>query len=334
MAFSLLHHNTFGIAATCNRFVEYSTPAQLKEILPTLHEHKWLHIGTGSNLLFVQPHFNGTILHSRILGKELLAENNDALLIRVGAGESWDDFVAYCVGHHYYGLENLSLIPGEVGASAVQNIGAYGVEVGNNIERVETLEVLSGRERIFHHDECRYAYRSSLFKAEATDKYIVTHVVYRLQKNFTPNLSHAALPNALNAAGIPLDQATAAEVRETIIGIRRTKLPDPSEIGNAGSFFMNPIVSREKATALLAQYPDMPHYNTPDGIKVPAGWLIEQCGWKGRTLGRAGVHAQQALVLINVDHATGQDIAALAQAIRQDVLRKFDISIQPEVRYI
>ena len=333
MPYSLLHHNTFGIDASCTRFEEYASVAQLKEIITTLGDTPWLHIGAGSNLLFVQD-YDGVVLHSKIMGKEVLAETSEELLLRVGAGEPWDDFVAYCVEHAYYGLENLSLIPGEVGASAVQNVGAYGVEAGDCIERVETVEIATGRECVFSHDDCRYAYRSSFFKHEGAHSFAVTHVVFRLRKQFSPILTHAAVSRALEAMGISPGEASALQVREAIIQVRRSKLPDPAEVGSAGSFFMNPVVSAEQLAELLLRYPDMPHYSLPEGAKIPAAWLIEQCGWKGRRMGGAGVHALQPLVLINADHATGNEVVKLAEAIQADVKSKFGVSIVPEVLYI
>ena len=307
--------------------------AQLKEIITTLGDTPWLHIGAGSNLLFVQD-YDGVVLHSKIMGKEVLAETSEELLLRVGAGEPWDDFVAYCVEHGYYGVENLSLIPGEVGASAVQNVGAYGVEAGDCIERVETVEIATGRECVFSHDDCRYAYRSSFFKHEGAHRFAVTHVVFRLRKQFSPILTHAAVSRALEARGISPGEASALQVREAIIQVRRSKLPDPAEVGSAGSFFMNPVVSAEQLAELLLRYPDMPHYSLPEGAKIPAAWLIEQCGWKGRRMGGAGVHALQPLVLINADHATGNEVVKLAEAIQADVKSKFGVSIVPEVLYI
>ena len=299
MPYSLLQHNTFGIDASCRQFVEYASVAQLKEVVATLGDTPWLHIGAGSNLLFVQD-YDGVVLHSKIMGKEILAETSEALLLRVGGGEPWDDFVAYCVEHGYYGLENLSLIPGEVGASAVQNVGAYGVEAGDCIERVETVEMATGRECVFSHDDCQYAYRSSFFKHEGAHRFAVTHVVFRLRKQFVPILTHVAVSRALEAMGVQPAEANAQQVREAIIQVRRSKLPDPLE----------------------------------EGAKIPAAWLIEQCGWKGRRMGGAGVHALQPLVLINADHATGEEVVKLAEAIQADVNAKFGVVISPEVLYV
>lgn len=321
------------IEASCENFVEYDSVEQLKQVLARM-QGKWLHIGSGSNLLFLRPHYNGTILHSGIRGIEIAGEDTDTITLRVGAGEDWDSFVGHCVKHGYHGLENLSFIPGEVGASAVQNVGAYGVEACDRIEWVETIDAITCTPRRFSTAECRYAYRSSTFKHELRNRYVVTHVGYKLSRTFTPILSHEAVVRQLQADGITPEQATAAAVRQSIIAVRRAKLPDPKEVGSAGSFFMNPVVAPEKAETLLEAHPSMPHYAVAEGVKIPAAWLIEQCGWKGKTLGRAGVHPRQALVLINVDHATGEDIARLATAIREDVSRRFGIDIRPEVLYV
>ena len=331
--YSLLHHNTFGIDAWCRDFKTYTTVAELKQLLPALKGNRWLHIGSGSNLLFVDD-FDGIVLHSQILDFSVVGEEGDDVLIRVGSGYEWDALVAHCVESGYYGLENLSLIPGEVGASAVQNIGAYGVEVGQFIERVETLDVATGAPRIFTNAECRYAYRYSAFKDALKGKYIVTHVVYRLSRIFHPDLNYNAIRRELEQRHMAPEQVTAASLRQLIVEIRQSKLPDPCDLGSAGSFFVNPVVPRAMYESLQAAYPDMPHYEVGNGVKIPAGWLIEQCGWKGRSLGPAGVYHKQALVLVNLGGATGKDIVALSDAIRKDVLDRFGITIYPEVNFI
>lgn len=334
--YSLLSHNTFGIDARCSRFVEYENVEELENVLCDVRKSKcrnFLHIGGGSNLLFTKD-FEGTILHSAILEKKIVEENDQYVLLRVGAGENWDDFVAWCVEKGYYGLENLSYIPGEVGASAVQNIGAYGKEVCEFIDTVETVEVETGMTRIFTADECHYAYRYSTFKAENKGKYIVTYVQFRLSKTFEPDLKYAALSRELEARNIPVNIVTAQLLRNLVVEVRKSKLPEPSEIGSAGSFFMNPVVPQEISDALLAKYPTMPHYPVEGGVKVPAGWLIDQCGWKGKNMGKAGVYEKQALVLVNHGGATGEDICRLSKAIQQDVLKKFGITINPEVNFI
>lgn len=357
MSDSLLHHNTFGIPATCNQFVEYDSVEELQnQLVPLLQNgERWMHVGSGSNLLFVCKHYDGTVLHSRIRGIEVSDEDDDEILLRVGAGEEWDPFVQYCTERGWYGLENLSLIPGEVGASAVQNVGAYGVEAGERIEAVEGYVIGNSQSvsadetpilsaTVIDHADCHYAYRSSVFKHELKDRFIVTHVWYRLSKHFTPVMSHKAISVQLESQGIDPQHCTAGDIREAVIQIRKSKLPDPKEIGSAGSFFMNPVVPQEIADRLLLQYPAMPHYPAPlpsenaevqeQGVKIPAGWLIDQCGWRGRSVGPAAVHPQQALVLTNLGGATGQDIQNLAFTIQADVREKFGIDIHPEVLFI
>lgn len=331
--YPLLAHNTFGMDVEASVFVEYESVTELKEIL--LHqlcpEGKWLHIGGGSNLLFTGD-FDGMILHSAIKGFEVVSENEDEVLVRAGAGEVWDDFVAYTVEKGWYGAENLSLIPGEVGASAVQNIGAYGVEAKDLIVKVATIEVATGKERMFENDDCGYAYRESVFKHALKGKYIVTHVTYRLFKKPSYRLDYGNVRAELEKRGCEL---TLENVRQTIIDIRESKLPDPKVQGNAGSFFMNPIVPRPLFEELLSKYPSMPFYEVDaERVKIPAAWMIDQCGWKGKQLGRAGVHNKQALVLVNCGGATGQEIIALSEEIQRSVLDKFGVRISPEVNFI
>ena len=334
--YSLLGHNTFGVDVTCRRFVEYGDVDELREILAGLSQHPqspFLAIGGGSNLLFTD-HYEGTILHSAIRGRELVSEEQGVVRLRVGAGEVWDDLVDWCVAHGYYGLENLSYIPGEAGAAAVQNIGAYGKEVGDYIESVETLSVETGEVRVFQQKECEYAYRYSIFKGPLRGKYIVTAVVLRLSTRFEPDLSYGALSRELSARGISPDSVNAQLLRKLIIEVRRSKLPEPAELGSAGSFFMNPVVEAQVAEELLQKYPEMPHYSMPTGVKIPAGWLIEQCGWKGKRVGRVGVYEKQALVLVNFGGGTGKDISDLSRSIQEDVRRRFGIDIYPEVNFI
>ena len=290
-----------------------------------------LHIGGGSNLLFTKD-YPGIVLHSAIKGISIVEETDEYVNVRVGAGVVWDDFVAYTVEHQWYGAENLSLIPGEVGSSAVQNIGAYGVEAKDLIVSVDTIEVATAQPRVFTNLECGYAYRVSVFKGKLKGKYIVTHVTYRLNKQPVYHLDYGNIRAEMDREGCEL---TLDNLRRIIIHIRETKLPDPAVIGNAGSFFMNPIVPEEKFAALQKEYPTMPHYVVGDGmVKIPAGWMIDQCGWKGRVLGRAGVHDKQALVLINKGGATAQEIVHLANEIVRSVEDKFGIQIHPEVNYI
>ena len=252
--------------------------------------------------------------------------------VRVGAGEVWDDFVAYTVANGWYGAENLSLIPGEVGASAVQNIGAYGVEAKDLIVSVDTFGLETGAERRFMREECRYAYRESVFKQKLKGKYAVTFVTYRLKKHPVFHLEYGNIRAELEKQGCQVDLEN---VRRIIIAIRQAKLPDPKVLGNAGSFFMNPVVPKMQFEALLAQYPDMPHYPVDEAhVKIPAGWMIDRCGWKGKRVGHAGVHEKQALVLVNCGGATGKEVMHLAEEIVASVRERFDVTIRPEVNYI
>ena len=326
--YSLLAHNTFGIDAKCRRFVEYSSVEEAQAVAKLL-DGPYLLIGAGSNLLLTKD-FEGTVVHSALKGIETQSDSR----IRCGSGEIWDEVVAWCVGHRLFGAENLSLIPGEVGASAVQNIGAYGAEVKDLIVSVEAVEIGTGRLCVFSREDCQYGYRDSRFKHEWKNKYLITHVVYQLSSDESrQSTEYGNIRSELDRRGI--QTPTAAELRQVVIDIRNAKLPDPKVTGNAGSFFMNPVVERQKFEQLLAAYPDMPHYYIDaDHEKIPAGWMIDQCGWKGRSLGRAGVHDKQALVLVNRGGATGQEIVDLCNTIRADVQKKFGIDIHPEVNII
>ena len=335
--YPLLSHNTFGIEACADRFVTYDSVEDLRQVVRRLRAEcpdvPVLHIGRGSNLLFLSD-FRGVVLHSAIGGIER-EELPDGIRLRVGAAVVWDDLVAYCVEHGFYGLENLSLIPGEVGASAVQNIGAYGAEAKDVIAAVEAVGLRDGEVRVFDVSECGYAYRKSAFKEEWRGRYAVTRVHFRLSATFSPNLDYGGIREHLSAGGIRPEEVTARDLRRAVIALRKAKLPDPKVQGNAGSFFMNPVVPREVYEAIRGAYPDAPHYEVDEErVKIPAAWLIERCGWKGRSLGRAAVHDRQALVLVNKGGATGRDILALCEAIRADVLSRFGIPITPEVNII
>lgn len=329
--YSLLAHNTFGIDVKCHRFVEYASVEEAQKVVNSLSESDkpLMIIGGGSNLLLTQD-YPGTVLHSAIKGMDVVDEDAEYVYLKCGSGEVFDDMVAYAVAHGYYGAENLSIIPGEVGASAVQNIGAYGVEAKDIIYKVETVKIATGEVKLFDNVDCQYSYRQSRFKHEWRDKYLVTHVTYRLSKTFSPDIEYGNIRNSLEAKGIM--QPTALQLRDAIIEIRNAKLPNPKIQGNAGSFFMNPIVDRKKYEELIVLYPDMPHYTIDENHeKIPAGWMIDQCGWKGKSLGRAGVHDKQALVLVNRGGATGEDIIQLYKTIQKDVKAKFGIDIYPEV---
>lgn len=331
--YNLKIHNTFGMDVTCRRFLEYESAEEARTIARTLSEADLplLILGGGSNLLLTGD-FRGTVVHSAVKGMTVM-EDGDTVLLTCGSGETWDDVVALSVGNGWRGAENLSLIPGEVGASAVQNIGAYGAEVCQIIHRIEAVELATGEWRVFTADECAYGYRDSRFKHEWKDRYLITSVTYRLSKSQPLRLDYGNIRAELERQGIA--DPTPAQLRQAIIDIRNAKLPDPKVEGNGGSFFMNPVVTREKFEQLLADYPSMPHYRIDDEHeKIPAGWMIEQCGWKGRSLGRAGVHGKQALVLVNRGGATGDEVVALMRAIQHDVEQKFGISIRPEVNII
>ena len=328
---SLLNHNTFGIDQGCNALYEPTSVEELRATLAMLCKEPLLVIGGGSNLLLTQD-FEGNVLHPLIKGIEV-SEKDAYILMRCGAGEVWDEVVDYAVSHGYYDMENLSHIPGEVGASVVQNIGAYGVEVQDVVYKIEAIETETGKEVVITPEECDYAYRYSKFKGEWKGRYVVTYVTYKLSKNFTPRLGYGNLSAVLQQKGI--ENPTASDVRRAVIDIRKSKLPEPEIEGNAGSFFMNPVVDRDKFSELIERYPNMPHYNVGDDkVKIPAGWMIEQCGWKGKSMGRAAVHDKQALVLVNKGGATGKEILALCDAIRSDVKSRFGIEIRPEVNIV
>lgn len=331
--YNLLAHNTFGINASCRRFVEFETAQEAASFFSSysLGVEPLLLIGGGSNLLLTGD-FPGLVLRSDIKGMTA-REVDGHVLLRCGSGEVWDDVVAYSVSQGWHGAENLSLIPGDVGASAVQNIGAYGAEVKDILVEVEAIEMATGQMVTFTNADCEYAYRDSRFKHDWKNRFFITAVTYRLKKSFQPRLEYGNIRQKLAAEGI--DHPTAEQLRQTIINIRNEKLPDVKVEGNAGSFFVNPVVSREKYLELEALYPGMPHYTIDEEHeKIPAGWMIEQCGWKGRTLGHAGVHSRQALVLVNRGGATGQEVLRLCQAVQEDVLRHFGIEIHSEVNIV
>lgn len=322
----MLAHNTFGIDARCRRFVEFSSVVEASEVARTL-EAPYIIIGGGSNLLLTRD-YEGTVVRSAIRG---IMQTGDCLTC--SSGEVWDDVVAESLNRGLYGAENLSIIPGDVGASAVQNIGAYGVEAKDLIDSVEAVEIGTGAVCLFSNAECRYAYRQSRFKQEWRNRYLITRVTYRFSPTFSPKLDYGNIRSVLAERGI--SSPTAQQLRQAITDIRNAKLPDPKVEGNAGSFFMNPIVTREKYEALAEQYEGMPHYTIDEAHeKIPAGWMIDQCGWKGRSLGHAGVHSKQALVLVNRGGATGAEIVDLCHAIQKDVKDKFGIEIHPEVNII
>ncbi len=340
--------NTFGIDARCTRLLEFSSVEELKEhwseIAEARRQGKLLIIGRGSNLLPTGD-YDGLVVRSRIMGRSLIAPDK----IEVGSGETVDEIIAWSIAQGLYGMENLSLIPGEVGASAVQNIGAYGVEAKDFITSLHALDIETGEIVEITNAECEYGYRQSRFKKDWKNRFVITDVTYQLSTTFTPHLDYGNIRKVLEEKGISCNvedgQLSAQLLRDTIIDIRNAKLPDYEVEGNAGSFFMNPIVSKEKFEELIAKYPNMPYYpiTTPTpslgragegAVKLPAGWLIDQCGWKGKTLGRAGVHDKQALVLVNKGGATGEEVVALCRQIQKDVLERFGVEIHPEVNIV
>ena len=332
--YSLKHHNTFGMEAKASRFMEYANVEDAQQIAAVLRagQEPFLIIGSGSNLLLTAD-FEGIVVHSVIKGIEKRTGEDGATVVRCGSGELWDDVVAWCVGESLGHLVNLSLIPGEVGASVVQNIGAYGSEVSEFVASIEAVDIATGERVTIAPADCDYGYRKSKFKTVWKNKYLITAVEYLLPAETQLNVAYGNIRAELERRGI--DKPTADELRSTIIGIRQNKLPDPAVEGNAGSFFMNPVVPRAKYEELAALYEGMPHYDVDDAhVKIPAGWMIEQCGWKGKSLGRAGVHAKQALVLVNRGGATGDEVVRLCEAIRRDVKEKFGINIYPEVNIV
>ena len=329
--------NTFGMKVTARYFYEYDSLADLLDLDFEELSRPVKHIGGGSNLLFTGD-FRGTILHSAVRFMEVLSQDASSVTVSVGSGVVFDEFCARAAENGWWGVENLSLIPGEVGASAVQNIGAYGAEVKDVIRTVFAYDTREGEMVHFDASDCAYAYRDSRFKHE-DGRYIITHVVFSLSKQWSPRLDYGNLKAALGLepdAPVP-SSLTPMQVREAVIRVRNEKLPEVGKVGSAGSFFKNPVVSREKYEQICALVPGVrvPHYDVADGVKIPAGWLIEQCGWKGRRSGNAGVWGKQALVLVN---ATGQaepeEIIRLEKQIVVSVRDRFGISLEPEVEHI
>lgn len=323
----LKERHTFGMDVKADQLIEFANEDELKSALIGAAK-PLLFMGGGSNLLFLN-NYAGTVFHSVIDDINIVAEDDKSISLRVGSGVVWDDFVAYCVEKGWWGVENLSLIPGEVGASAVQNIGAYGVEVKDVLQSIEAISVDDLSKRIFTNAECNYAYRDSIFKKSLKGKYVITYVTYSLSKKANPNIGYGALKSVLT------ENPSLQEIRDAIITVRNSKLPDPKVYGNAGSFFMNPVIPMKQFVELQSRYPEIPSYPASEGyIKVPAGWLIEKSGWKGKSLGNAAVYEKQALVLINRGGATGMEIKHLADTVIADVKEIFGITLHTEVNYI
>lgn len=330
--YSLKNCNTFGIdvntrffsTCSCIDDIKQSINIQKKSGLPLMI------LGGGSNVLFTGD-FLGMVIKPALKGIEIVHENSREVQLKVGAGEDWDEFVGYCVQKGWGGVENLSLIPGNVGTSPIQNIGAYGVEVKDVITGVETLEIETYQIHHFKNAECRFGYRDSIFKRELKGKHIITHVYFKLNKAPEYILDYGNLKDELSK----FDEINLQNIRQAVIDIRNAKLPKPEETGNAGSFFKNPVVEITIAERIKQKYPEMPSYSMGNElIKIPAGWLIEKAGWKGKKVGNVGVHKKQALVLINLGHATGQEVVQFAQNIQQSVLELFGIELEMEVNVV
>ena len=325
---SLKPYNTFGIECRSRYFIALNEEKDVAAVSGLLSREKLkkLVIGGGSNLLFKDDVFEGLAILNRLKGISIVSENERKVIIEAKGGEVWDDLVRYCVERNYYGIENLSLIPGTAGAAPVQNIGAYGVELQDVFHSLTAIHLQSGERKDFGKEECRFAYRNSYFKSQEPDTYLIESVRIKLSKIKKFKLDYAHLKEQLP------ENPELKEVRALIIRIRQHKLPDTEVLGNAGSFFKNPFVSRKKLNELKALYPTIPFYENGDKIKIAAGWLIEQAGWKGKRIGNAGVHSQQALVLVNYGGSSGKDILSLASMIENSVLEKFGIHLEREVR--
>lgn len=328
---SLKPYNTFGIDVFAREFVNVTSIDDLREVLS--NNKDLFVLSGGSNVLLVRD-IDELTLHIALNGISVLKETKKHVYVQANAGENWHEFVLWCIKNDFGGLENLSLIPGNVGTSPMQNIGAYGVEIKDTFHKLEAMEIATGKLDEFSNNDCNFGYRNSVFKNELKGKYIITSVVFKLTKEkHKLNYSYGAIQSELEKRNI--DKPTIKDISDVVIDIRNTKLPNPKEIGNSGSFFKNPVISSEAFKKLQEKYPTVPSYTISETeIKVPAGWLIEQCGFKGKRFGDAGVHKNQALVLVNYGNATGKEIYNLAQEIQQTVKNTFDISLDIEVNVI
>ncbi len=335
----LQQYNTFGIAAKAQYFSTFSSIESLKEQLeatkklPLDNHLPLLILGGGSNLLFTQPVFNGVVLKNEMKGIELVKEDAEHVYVKAFAGEVWHELVEYCITHQYAGLENLSLIPGSVGASPMQNIGAYGVEVKDVIQEVEAWHIKDNYTQIFSNADCRFGYRESIFKKELKGQFVITSVVYRLKKNPEFKISYGAIQEELQKMGVT--NLSINSISQAVINIRTQKLPDPKKVGNAGSFFKNPVVSSTRLQQLKSMFPEIVAFQVSDAeYKLAAGWLIEHCGWKGYKENGVGVHPKQALVLVNYGNGTGLEVLNLAQNIVDSVFEKFQVVLEMEVNVV
>lgn len=326
---SLLPYNTLKMNVKANEFVEISSVEDLRQLSSQkgFPERKKLVLSAGSNVLF-SGDFDGLIMHNEIFGIMVVSEKSDQVILKVNGGESWANLIEYTIGQGWGGLENLTLIPGKVGAAPIQNIGAYGVEVKDVIVSVEAFDLSTGTQVVFSADQCQFGYRSSIFKTTAAGRYFITAVVFRLSKFPRLNLTYGPLKQAFEGR----ISVSIREVSAEVARIRRSKLPDPEVIPNAGSFFKNPIVDRTLVDKIKVNFPGLPVYQQNEAhVKLAAGWLIEQCGWKGYRMGEVGVHENQALVLVNYGQATGAEILDLATKIQDSVLDRFGVILEPEV---
>ena len=331
---SLKPHNTFGVDVSAAYYAEFDSIKRLAELLNQRKDLPLFILGGGSNILFTQD-YKGLVLKNEILGFKTVEESNNSVVVEAGAGMNWHAFVVKCIDLNYGGVENLSLIPGNIGASPMQNIGAYGVEIKDVFEYLDAVDIETGEVKRFYKTDCAFGYRESVFKRKLKGEYIICRVAYRLSKNkHKLNTSYGAIENELQ--NMQITNPTIRDVSNAVIAIRQSKLPDPKEIGNAGSFFKNPVVSQKKLEKLLDKYPSIPNYpSTENKAKLAAGWLIEQAGWKGKTFDeRYGVHKKQALVLVNYNDAKGQEILRLSEDIIADVAFKFDVHLEREVNIL
>ncbi len=331
--FSLKSYNTFGLDAKAKFFESLHSVNQLNELssLPSFHTNRLI-LGGGSNILLTKD-FDGLVLHNDLKGIEVLKEDGNDVYLKVASGEVWHDLVLHTIAENIAGLENLSLIPGRVGASPMQNIGAYGIELKDVFESLEAWNIKKQQVETFDRESCQFGYRESVFKNIYKDQYIILSVTLKLSRKANLNISYGAIEDTLKEMGV--SSPTIKDVSDAVIAIRSSKLPNPAEIGNAGSFFKNPIVDNEFAKKMLSKHPNMPSYKVGDDqTKIPAGWLIEQAGWKGKSFGNYGVHKNQALVLVNYGGAKGDEIKQLAFDIQEDVKQQFDIDISPEVNFV
>lgn len=329
--FDLTGHNTFHIKAFAKKFSTFSDKIKLKDLLLKYNDIPVLILGGGSNILFTK-NVDGLVLHNQVKGIETINENDSEVWIRAGAGETWHQLVLECVSKNFGGIENLSLIPGSVGASPMQNIGAYGVEVKDVFSELQAFHLKEKYIRTFTADECKFGYRESVFKNELKDQFVIMNVTYRLSKNPLFNISYGPVEKQLEVMNI--QQLSVKAVSDAVIAIRKSKLPDPAFLGNAGSFFKNPVISTTKFNELKSENPSMPNFVVPGGIKIPAAWLIEQCGFKGIRKGDTGCYEKQPLVIVNYGNATGSDVFAFSESIIEKVKNTFEIELHREVNVV